>query len=237
VSCHYDYNQNELPTNEKENASQQRDKSEHGDFELKLSLHIECEWNDKSMSPTKSSPRCDSGGRSPAVSDLYEDSDATTTGTPETPHRYIRSLYILKDFKQNYPKFIQYSDFSPKVTCKRPPQKWPFTPKRCKRGSVYPGKNRSEIRYSRKRSTDNGGYRRYSEVTSDFPLLPPLVHKSRRSKLTSLAGNLNCEMTPLKASTPTDEKENGEPAAFPLLTSNTTSLEEFELLESLFDTK
>jgi len=249
VSCQYDCNQNEIPADESVNANETKklDSSESSDIKFTLSLHIECEWNDNSTSsgssPITSNFRCNESNcnvdQSSIVDDSFENSDAASPSA--TACRHNKSLYILKDFKQNYPKFIQYSDFSPKIKSKRTPRKCPITPKRCKRGSVYPGKN-CRFRYSREFSAEDDGYHRYSRLSADMPShqsTPPVSPSSNQGPKSTNAV-CNCDfkstMTPLKASTPTEAKKETVSATPPFL-PNSTSLEEFELLESLLETE
>ncbi len=234
-----DYNENEV---DDEGGSPRQRK-------YRLKLKLELEWRgDPSSSDTATS-----GKRSSFEEDSLEDDNRLTP--PASSSSPSQSSERLKEFKQNYPKFIQYSYFSPKV--KTPKKRLPRTapPKVRVRNKVSPKSPRRMDRRTNKseRGSPNfhssDGYVRFSNVSSDWPSLRchergGLQSRSHSKTDRQLRGcalsyedtsllNHNLESIVFKASTPKGEESDtfGYTVVSPII----SSLEEFEILESLLD--
>lgn len=214
------------------------------EYSVKLSLFIE--WDNKSSdSISKSSSFEDSLNSSKSISD-----ETRGKRDDNNNHRTVSEMMI--DFKNNYPKFILYNDFSPNVKVKRMPKKFPpYSPVK---------KRLNSSRCKSSPESPNGRYRRYCDITCDLSyeklkstknspktpnsaVLQPSKNNPKGRRLVSKS-NTASPKDYMKTSTPTITKKifDKESLIMETLSSTTlspivSSLEEFEIFESLLQTE
>ncbi|XP_065207021.1 protein PFC0760c-like [Planococcus citri] len=234
------------------------------EYSVKLKLHIE--WDNKrssSDSTSKSSSFDDSLNCSESTSEGKRDfreenktnADAKDNGQPYYHHRFEQVTRLLTDFKNDYPKFVSYEYFSPKIKFQTTPRK-----KQTSRNTA-----RKSLSLD---SSPSGRYHRYchistrdlnnvdSKCTTFNAVVTPkrnvssptvknvnqttnISKKRVNRKLLKSRNQINTNSS-LKTSTPvlTAAQFVNQESIIENLTSNTlspivNSLEEFELIESL----
>lgn len=233
------------------------------EFSLKLSLYIE--WDNEPI-VTGTSFNENGPCKRQSVESDYDD-ESSNVEQSFTPQLQSPSLLLLRDFKCNYPKFIQYSDFLPKIK-RTPNAKWNYcrtSPlnrirKTCLGVGVESTKA-TKCRSCTNERQNDGAYHHYSEVSADWSSLnrnktffnkspntslrlkepafcsqryffTPMMSDDDSTKTNSLL-NRNLESIVFKTSTPKDEKNDA--LTYPVLSPILSSLEEFEILESLLE--
>lgn len=105
--------------------------------ELSLKLRLKVEWDSQRMTYAERSSS-DSSGDGPTKQSSFDDDSLNSSGSAgvaagaddgakEAPNGRMLHSKLLVEFKHNYPKFIQYSYFSPKVRPRRSPRQAPQT--------------------------------------------------------------------------------------------------------------
>lgn len=231
------------------------------EFSLKLSLHIE--WDNEPIVTGASFNENSPCNRQSHESDYHDESFNVKKSV--APQLQSPSLLLLRDFKCNYPKFIQYSDFSPKIkrtpNAKRNCRTSPLNRIRKTCLDVGAKSTKATRCWSfTNESQNDGAYHHYSEVSADWSslnrcksfkkspdisprlkeptfydqryLFTPMLSDDDSTKTNSLL-NRNLESIVFKTSTPKDEKN--DVLTYPVLSPIVSSLEEFEILESLLE--
>lgn len=104
--------------------------------ELSLKLRLKVEWDNRATAGAERSSSSSSGDGG-AKRSSFEDDSLNSSGSPdaaaaedgakEAPNGRSARSKLLIEFKHDYPKFIQYSYFSPKVRPRRSPRRAPQT--------------------------------------------------------------------------------------------------------------
>lgn len=270
----YDYNENEVIAKSAYNCGnlyKELGTDNQGNKEIaecRLQLKLKIEWDDfpilTGMSSSEHSFSENRSFENDSLNNTSKSSVEKSSSSPTIPmpnYQTSNSVQLLEDFKNNYPKFIQYSDFSPKVRFKskrRIPQTAPCVrTKRVYHRDTNIPKSAQLKRTKPLRSinlSSDGGYFHYSGISSDWSSLVKIGQNSsyrtatkagsRIPVLTMLSSdedtaksnllNKNLESISFKTSTPKNEEY--DTLICPVLSPIMSSLEEFEILESLLET-